>query len=71
MKELHKMLIDKNITLDNLKQTTIYNNISKKDLEKTSFLIHTINNLINFIELRVDLTKEEVQCIQTIKENID
>lgn len=33
-------------------------------------LIVTVNNLIKMIDLRIDLNKEEINCVDIIKSNI-
>ena len=45
--------------------------VSLQALENIPILIKTIDDLINVINLRIDLTNEEKECIQTIKNNIN
>ena len=63
MDELKESLIQQNITtLDNLKEIIKDNNkieISLEFLKYTPTLIETIDNLINIINLRIELTDEE------------
>ena len=64
-----------------MEETLIKNNLSTLDdnkkevslqaLENIPILIKTIDDLINVINLRIDLTNEEKECIQTIKNNIN
>lgn len=64
-----------------MEETLIKNNLSILDnnkievslntLENIPILIRTINDLINVINLRVDLSNQEKECIQTIKNNIN
>lgn len=54
--------------------STLYDNkveVSLNVLENIPILIKTIDDLINVINLRVDLTNQEKECIQTIKNNIN
>ena len=74
MDELKESLIQKNITIDNLKEIIKDNNkieISLEFLKYTPTLIETIDNLINIINLRIELTDEEEEYVKTIKNNVD
>ena len=68
------MLIKKNVLkLDNFKGKSKDNKIelSNEFLDNIPLLIGTINDLINVINLRIELTDAEKECIQTIKTNVD
>ena len=68
------MLIKKNVLkLDNFKGKSKDNKIelSNEVLNNIPILIGTINDLINVINLRIELTDAEKECIQTIKTNVD
>lgn len=64
-----------------MEETLIKNNLSTLNdnkievslnaLENIPILIKTIDDLINVINLRIDLTNQEKECIQTIKNNIN
>lgn len=75
MDELKESLIQKNITtLDNFKEIIKDNNkieISLEFLKYIPTLIETIDNLINIINLRIELTDEEEEYVKTIKNNVD
>ena len=74
MEELKESLIQNNTTLDNLKEIIKENNkieISLEFLKYTPTLIETIDNLINIINLRIELTDEEGEYVKTIKNNIE
>ena len=75
MDELKESLIQQNITtLDNLKEIIKENNkieISMEFLKYIPTLIETIDNLINIINLRIELTDEEEEYVKTIKNNVD
>ena len=75
MDELKESLIQQNITtLDNLKEIIKENNkieISMEFLKYIPTLIETIDNLINIINLRIELTDEEGEYVKTIKNNVD
>ena len=75
MDELKESLIQQNITtVDNLKEIIKDNNkieISLEFLKYTPTLIETIDNLINIINLRIELTDEEGEYVKTIKNNVD
>ena len=74
MDELKESLIQKNITVDNFKEIIKDNNkieISLEFLKYTPTLIETIDNLINIINLRIELTDEEEEYVKTIKNNVD
>ena len=59
---------DKIININNdLKKIELSNEI----LDNIPMLITTINDLIIFINLRLDLTEEENECIKNIKDNTD
>lgn len=45
--------------------------LSNEVLNNIPILIGTINDLINVINLRIELTDAEKECIQTIKTNVD
>ena len=71
---MNEMLIKKNILkLDNFKEKSKDNKIelSNEVLNNIPILIGTINDLINVINLRIELTDAEKECIQTIKTNVD
>ena len=74
MDELKESLIQKNITVDNFKEIIKDNNkieISLEFLKYIPTLIETIDNLINIINLRIELTDEEEEYVKTIKNNVD
>tara|TARA_Y100001958_G_C21043260_1_gene412128 strand:+ start:616 stop:837 length:222 start_codon:yes stop_codon:yes gene_type:complete len=48
-----------------------YKNEIYKNSENIQYLIETINNLINVIELRIILNEGETKCIQVIKNDIN
>jgi len=64
-----------------MEETLIKNNLSTLDdnkkevslqaLENIPILIKTIDDLINVINLKIDLTNQEKECIQIIKNNIN
>tara|TARA_B100001094_G_scaffold43049_1_gene37790 strand:+ start:976 stop:1197 length:222 start_codon:yes stop_codon:yes gene_type:complete len=45
--------------------------LSNEILDNIPMLITTINDLIKVINMRLNLTEEEKECIKTIKDNID
>ena len=74
MIEINEILIKKNVLkLDNFKGKSKDNKIelSNEFLDNIPLLIGTINDLINVINLRIELTDAEKECIQTIKTNVD
>ena len=52
---------------DDIKKIELSNEI----LDNIPMLITTINDLIKVINIRLNLTEEENECIKTIKDNID
>ena len=58
------------LELNNFKEITNKIEFSGKVSEDISFLIQTINDLLSVINLRINLTDEEKEYIQTIKTNI-
>ena len=64
---MNELLIKKKLYDIKCKHTKS-NNI---DLNNTKILINTIHELIQVIKIRISLTKEEDECIQVIKDNID
>ena len=64
MTDLKKKLIEKNTKNDN------YNECNGVSLDDMKLLIVTVNNLIKMIDLRIDLNKEEINCVDIIKSNI-
>ena len=74
MKEINEVLIKKNVLkLDNFKGKSKDSKIelSNEALNNIPILIGTINDLINVINLRIELTDAEKEYIQTIKTNVD
>ena len=74
MEDTKESLIQKNASIDKLKETIKDNNkieISMEFLKYIPTLIETIDNLINIISLSVNLTNEEKEYVKIIKNNID
>ena len=74
MEDMKESLIQKNASIDKLKETIKDNNkieISMEFLKYIPTLIETIDNLINIIGLSVNLTNEEKEYVKIIKNNID
>ena len=74
---MNEMLIKNNVLkLDNFKEKSkdnkieLSNGVLNKVLNDIPHLIGTINDLINVINLRIELTDAEEECIQTIKNNV-